>query len=215
MNSAGGGRDHGRRTPPPRDQGESAFAPILAAFVARVRGALAAVLVDAEGEAVDYAGVLDPFAARLAGAHWRIVLNDAMAEKSDGALWLAVGTDHRSYIARALPDGYALVVVLTRSAAFVRWDRAVQVCVAGLGAEAGWTGMRQPDWFAVRVTSHPDGRPLAVRLNDRLRAVEILGVVANGLGPKERGWRVRLTTGAETTLVREVWGTWYADEPLA
>lgn len=214
MNSAGGGRERGRRIPQPRDQGESAFAPILAVLVARVRGALAAVLVDAEGEAVDYAGVLDPFVARLAGAHWRIVLNDALAGKAAGRLWLAVGTFQRSYIAWVLPDGYALVVVLTRTAAFARWDRAIQVCIAALASEAGWTGMRQPDWFAVRVTSHADGRPLAVRLNDRLRAVEILGVVANGLGPKERGWRVRLTTGAEATLVREVWGNWYADEPL-
>ena len=34
------------------------------------------------------------------------------------------------------------------------------------------------------------------------------------LGPRERGWRVRLENGAEVTLVREPGGHWYADEAL-
>lgn len=212
MNSAGGGRDRGRTVPPTRDQGESAFAPILGDLVARMRGALSAVLVDAEGEAVDYAGVLDPFSARLAGAHWRIVLNDALRDRPTGTLWIAIGAVKRSFIAWALPDGYALVVILTRTAAFARWDRAIQVCIAGLGSEAGWTGMRPPDWFPVNVTVHSDGRPLVIRSGERQRSLEILGVVANGLAPRERGWRVRLSSGAETTLVCEVSGNWYADE---
>jgi hypothetical protein len=173
------------------------------------------VLVDSEGEAVDYAGVLDPFSARLAGAHWRIVLNDAIRGGATGTLWIAIGALGRSYLAWALPDGYALVVVLTRTAAFARWDRAIQVCIAGLGDEAGWTGMRQPEWFAVNVAAHSDGRPFAIRLAERQRSLEILGIVANGLDPQERGWRVRLSSGAETTLVREVSGNWYADEPVS
>ena len=214
MNSADGGRGGGRPVPPTRDQGESAFAPILRALVGRVGGALSAILVDGEGEAVDYAGVLDAFSARLAGAHWRIVLNDLIRARANATLWIAVGALRRSYIAWALPDGYALVVVLTRTAAFTGWERALRVCVAGIAEEAGWMGIRPPEWFAASVATHADGRPVALCLGERELSLEILGVVAKGLAPEERGWRVRLSSGAEATLIREASGNWYADEPV-
>jgi hypothetical protein len=215
VNSIEGGLQSGSLRQPGRDQNESAFSTILNELVQRVRGSLAAVLVDGQGESVDYGGVIDPFASRLAGAHWQIVLSETFPAPSPGRSWLAVGTLRRSYIACVLPEGYALVVILARTAAFARWDRAVAVCIADLCTEAGWTGMPLPEWFAVDVVCLPDGRPHAIRVDDGFGGLEILGVVATDLDPRERGWRVRLKTGAETTLVREAWGHWYADEPVS
>jgi hypothetical protein len=54
-------------------------------------------------------------------------------------------------------------------------------------------------------------RPAALEIGDRARSVEVLGTVV-GLASRERGWRVRLDTGVEVTLVREPGGFWYADE---
>jgi hypothetical protein len=48
-----------------------------------------------------------------------------------------------------------------------------------------------------------------------LRPLEILGSLAGGLAKRERGWRVRVDSGVEATLVREPGGAWYADEPIS
>ena len=55
-------------------------------------------------------------------------------------------------------------------------------------------------------------RPVSVGAGPRARAVEVLGAVASGVDARERGWRVRLPTGLEVTLVREPGGAWYADD---
>ena len=46
-----------------------------------------------------------------------------------------------------------------------------------------------------------------------MHAVEVLGslVLADA---RERGFRVRLDTGVEVTVVREAGGRWYADEAI-
>lgn len=211
-----------------RDQHESAFASILGALVARVPGARAAALVDCLGETVDYAGGATPFDLRLAAAHWRIVLDEADGQRSfRGLKWFAVRAARRSYLVYALPDGYALVIALSRAAGFVGWQRAVSMCVRALGEEAGlsWMGAPSTAWFPIDVLSDGRRRPCSVRIAGRVHPVEILGTLARhghgevGAGPgdparRERGWRVRLDTGVETTLVREPGGAWYADEPI-
>jgi hypothetical protein len=208
-----------------RDQHESAFAAILASFVSRVVGARAAVLVDSEGETVDYAGRVDPFDLRVAGAHWRIVIDQAAEQPSMlGAQLLIVRATRRSYLVSTLPDGYALVVVLARRAGFSGWERALSVCTLALGEEAGWTWNRvakPAPWFPLDVVADPRHRPRAVRDGDRLRHVEILGSIVDRAAtrtrtrPRERGWRVRVDTGLEAMLIREPGGTWYSDEPIA
>ena len=123
-----------------RDQRESAFAVILAAFVSRVPGARGAALVDFEGETVDYAGRVDPFELRVAAAHWRIVLNEAAAQpslKRVGAL--AIRAARRTYLVSVLPEGYALVAILVRRAGLSGYERALAVCVRALGEEAAWS----------------------------------------------------------------------------
>ena len=56
-----------------RDQGRSEFTSILEEFCL-LSGCHAAILVDQEGEAVDYAGLGTPFDLRVSAAEWRLVL---------------------------------------------------------------------------------------------------------------------------------------------
>jgi hypothetical protein len=228
MRSRAGTHPRRRGTRSSRDQTESPFASILGALVARVPGARAAALVDLQGETVDYAGRGAPFDLRLAAAHWRLVLDEAQAQTSLPSLtWFAVRAARGSYLVYALPDGYALVILLTRAAGFVGWHRAVATCARALGEEAGWRwpGTASAAWFPVEVVSDERHRPRSVRIAGRLRSLEILGALVrhahreagegpDSVAPRERGWRVRFASGIEATLVREPGGVWYTDEPF-
>jgi hypothetical protein len=198
---------------------------ILAAFVARVPGARAAALVDAEGETVDYAGSIDPFELRLAAAHWRLVLDEASAQRSmTSAENITIRASRRSYLISVLPDGYALVTVLVRGAGFSGTKRALAVCASALSEEAGWTwdGLATPPlWFSLDVVADAKLRPRGVRLGSTVRPLEIIGSLVAGVRGAanlrrfgERAWRVRFDSGVEAMLVRERGGAWYADEPL-
>jgi hypothetical protein len=223
-------RTRARRRGPPasRDQEETAFAAILGALVARVPGARAAALVDFHGETVDYTGRMVPFDLRVAAAHWRIVLHEAAAQRSLSRLaWLIVGVGRSGYLVHALPDDYALIVAFSRRAGFAGWQRAVATCAAALGVEAGWESVAPPcvDWRPAWVLADERLRPRSVRWAGRFHSVEILGKLASrtslperelagGSGDRARGWRVRLQTGLEATLMREPGGAWYSDEPF-
>jgi hypothetical protein len=213
-------REHRSRTSPPtrtvRDQQESAFANILAGLVRRLAGARGAVLVDQEGETVDYAGHLPPFELRLAAAYWRLTLDQVAAQPALRCVrWLSIRGGRASYLVHALPDTYALVVVLAPAAAFVGWRRAVTSCAIALCDEAGWIWADTPTtWRPVDVLTDGRDRPTAVELLGGPRPTEVLGMVADGLARGERGYRVRLDSGLEVTLIREPGGVWYADERL-
>jgi hypothetical protein len=208
-------RGHRSHTAPIfRDQRESAFTSILAGLVERIPGARAAALVDRDGETVDYSGEIDSYAMRLAAAHWRLVLDQMRGQPAFHSVhWIAVRGGRTSYLVHDLPEEYALVVAVARAAGFFGWRRAVAACARALGDEAGWTwvGVR---WFPAQVTADPRRRPHLVLVDGQPCAVEILGTLAGGLGRRERGWRVRLETGVEATLVRESGGIWYSDEPI-
>jgi hypothetical protein len=220
-----------RKKPRAREEELSAFAPILADLLRRVPGALAAALVDMEGETVDYWGALDPFDIKIAAAHLQIELGQlARFGKLGTVKSLMIRGARRSFIARVLPDDYALVLVLGRRAGFTASRRAFDVCEAAIKLEAGWSRAPSP-WYVVEVTRDRRGRPARLRWpspssslpsHDKGKkarlgrgvAAEVLGTLA-GLQPRERGYRVRLATGKEVTLVREAGGFWYADESLA
>jgi hypothetical protein len=204
-----------------RENDESAFTRILLDYVARVPGAVGAALVDLDGEAVDYAGRISTFDLKLAGAHWQIVLREFAALCETRGLGepgsLSVRGSARSFIAHVLPDRYSLVLVLGRRAGFTSGTRAFAVCARALAAEAGWTlpaAPRTATWFALEVLATRGGRPAQIHEESGDHRVEILGQIA-GLGPREKGWRVRLSHGPELTLVREPGDHWYADEHLA
>jgi hypothetical protein len=118
----------------------------------------------------------------------------------------------RSFVGRRLPEGYALVVLLRRRAGFTASERAYATCERELAAEAGWTAVAaRPAWFPVRVHVDRRGRPTLVGTPPV--PVEVFGSVV-GLPHRERGFRVRMSTGGELTLVREAGHAWYADEDL-
>lgn len=199
------------RTPPARDMDATPFTPILEQALGRIPGAYAAALVDNEGETVDYTGLADPFDVKVAAAHIRICLHEL---ERYGALglprWIVIRGAKKSLIARALADGYALVVLLRRRAGFTASRRAFAACARALAAEAGWRiNDDEPIWYPVVVESDRRGRPR--RVSDA--PVEVLGAVM-GLPSRERGFRVRTEGGTELTLVRESRNCWYADEQV-
>jgi hypothetical protein len=203
-----------RETGPERDQAASAFGVILEAFLSRVPGALAAALVDLEGETVDYAGQMDPFALRVAAAHFRILLEEMKSQPSLlGGRSLLLRAARRSYLVHVLAEGYALLVVFSRGAGFTGWQRAIIVCTRGLSAEAGWRADK-PAWFPAEVVADKRLRPVRVKSGASEQRVEVLGALVGAPDRRERAWRVRLETGVEAMLVRERGGVWYSDEPL-
>ena len=213
-----GGRK--KNATPPRDQDRSPFTHILEELLAASPGATATALVDFEGETVDYAGRLDPFEVKVAAATWIMSLSELPARGPAGELrQLTLRARRRSYVVRPLQENYAVVVVLHAQAAFAVSTRAIEQAVAALSAEAGWQISRNRDqtqWFHVSVeTDQRDRRrPARLKVGAGWEPIEVMGALV-GLGPREKGFRVRLTTtGAEMMLVRERLGEWFADEHL-
>lgn len=202
-----------------RDQDMSTFARILQNFLEATPGALGAVLVDDYGEAVDYAGALDPFDVKVAGAHMQLELRKASQDLPEA--WgpvrqVIIRAARRSYVARTLQEGYVLVVVMCRAAGYGISERAYAQVEFDLRAEGGWTPPKGVErWVHARVESVEldRRRPLRVQLEGKWHDVQVIGSVV-GLARGERGYRVRLATGAEFTLVRERLGRWYTDTVL-
>jgi hypothetical protein len=202
---------------PARDQERSTFTDILERLMRATPGAVAAVLVDYDGEAVDYAGSFDPFELKVAAAHWQIVLAELRAIASLGELrGLVVAAGARSYVVRAFHEGYAVMVVMHRRSAFAFSERALQDAAARFASEAGWPPPHDAiRWFQADVETLDSDplRPARVRLAGAWHPVEVMGSVV-GLPAPERGYRVRLPNGVEAILVRERLGHWFSDEPV-
>jgi len=205
-----------RRSLVARDQEVTPFGSTLMRFCEGT-AALGASLVDAEGETVDYAGSIEPFDIKVAAAEWRLVLRLLATTRSlwiDETNQLLVRAGTHSFLAVPLTEGYALVAQLERHA-FEVSGRALTEAVRELCREAGldmpqcWANER---WIRVEVlTSRADPRrPEAIWRDGRWRIIEILGRVASDLDEREVGFRARLETGADITVVREPLGVWYA-----
>ena len=201
---------------PVRDMEESSFTLILRDVLSRIPGAVAVALVDRDGEAVDYAGRLDPFEVKVAGAHFRIVLEDIARQPAFGVAHTVVCLGSKgSILARGLPDGYALVVILKKRAGFAKCDRALMACERALAMEAAWPiAAKGQVWVAVHVDIDRRRRPTRVYTATTSSGVEVLGALM-GLRKGERGFRVRFApSGHEVNLVHEAGGGWYVDERL-
>lgn len=200
-----------------RDQAQTAFTPILVDLLRVAPGAVGVAVVDPIGETVDYAGDLSAFEIKVAAAHFMLILEEAKARgvKALGLpLQINVRTKARGYLIRPLPEGYALVVLLARGALTIS-SRALAIAERGLCREAGLPAQPQepPIWHSVEVeASAPAHRPVSLRAGSEWQRVVVLGTVV-GLG-RDRGYRVRVSSGAELTLVREPLGHWFMDEPL-
>jgi len=204
-----------RKAPPPRDQDASTFTEILERLVTSVPGARGAALVDAEGETVDYFGYMDPFDLKIVAAHWQIVLGDLRETENFAApKQITVRARGSGYLMRQLPDGYALILILHPHTAFAVSERTLEEMEALLFVEAGWTWPQGAHrWYRVDVeTQEPDHRrPMRLRAAGRWHPIEVMGAIV-GLQRREKGFRVRLPSGAEMLLVRECRGRWFADE---
>lgn len=213
-----------RRRGAARDQSDSPFSAILARLCDDC-GALAAAFVDAEGETVDYAGLLEPYEIKVVAAEWRIVLTVVHESRVPGfhqVAGLTVRAQRHSYLMEALPDGYAIALRLPRHSFFVS-RRALGQAVRELCHEAGLTpkvGRSQVQWASVKVrvpaTSRRRRRPDAIWLGDDWSPISILGrYQARDLSRSELGYLARLVSGAEVFLVREPLGVWFIDSPGA
>jgi len=205
-----------------RKEHETGFTPILARMLTATPGAIGAALVDAEGEAVDYAGDrIDPYDLKVAAAHWRIVLQDIergpLTERGGMPRRLVVRTTKRAFVLDALPEGYALLSILHRTAAFGHADRALDAALRDLYREAGWAappGLFRWHPVEVEVEHH---RPKRIRVHKHWVPVTVIGKVAAGLQRGEVGYRVGIDRStSELTLVFGRDDAWYADaEPDA
>lgn len=200
-----------RRRAGTRDMDDTPFTPILKELVRRIPGGRGAVLVDDLGETVDYFGYLEPFDLKVAAAHWQIVLCELAPLVAIRAQQLTIRSSKRSYIVRRLPENYAIVILLSRRAGFASTTRALEACTTALAREASWPLDKGHHWVFVDVTVDPKRRPQRIALRDKHQSLEVLGTLM-GLGRRERGFRVRLESGAELNLVREPGNRWYADE---
>jgi hypothetical protein len=207
-----------------RDQSDSPFSAILARLCDD-SGALAAALVDAEGETVDYAGLLTPYEIKVAAAEWRLVLAVVHAARVPGFRHvgeLTVRGAGRTFFIAALPDGYAVAMCLPRRS-FNLSRRALAQARRELAREAGLElpeGRSEATWARVRVRTPPDPRlqrrPDAIWLNEAWSPLTILGrYQARDLSRSERGYLARLASGAEVFLVREPLGVWFVDNAAA
>jgi hypothetical protein len=181
--------------------------------------AVGAALVDPEGETVDYAGSLDPFDVKVMAAEWCIML--ALLRESTFPGWartdeVLVRCSQHSFAIFALGEGYALVLQLLPHA-FVVSHRAVCEAIHDICEEAA---IEVPDRFKerwarvdVRDGGRPSCRPEAVWMEGEWQDLEVLGrYLDDDLQPREMGFRTRVATGAEVTLVRERCGIWFADD---
>lgn len=204
----------GRRrfsVPPPRDMDESPFAAILGEFVSRLPGAIAAALVDAEGETVDYVGKYDVYELKVMAAHFRILLGTVgVLVATEGApSTLIVRGESRTVLGLMAKEGYAVVVVFRRRAGFARREIATLLLIKQLAKEADWAIESSPPWGAVEVHTDVRGRPLEIVFGGGSRTpVEVLGTFGT------HGFRVRSDAGHEFCLVREPKNLWYADSEL-
>jgi hypothetical protein len=209
----------GRRKALIREQDWSTFAQILQNLIEATPGALGAVLVDSLGEAVDYAGVIEPFEVKVAGAHLQLEFRktcEGLGAAFGAVRQITVRAGQRSFVARDLIEGYMVVVVMGRCAGFGISRRAIAQAEHDLRAEAGWTAPKNEErWVHARVEASPENRrrPKRVYLVDAWHDVQVIGSVM-GLAKGERGYRVRTESGAEITLIRERLGKWFADTQL-
>ena len=206
-----------------RDQAASTFSAILMRLC-DATDALAAALVDREGETVDYSGVVDPFDIKVAAAELGLVIQafGAAEARSSGDLReLRIRSTGASYVVRCLTEGYAIVLCLQRRRLLVS-KRALAEAVRETCIEAGLappttSGRLVEQWLRVEVDCEPNSRrPVALWGDGEWLPLEILGRCAEGqLVRRELGFQVRTPDGAEFTLVREPLGRWYADNAAA
>ena len=126
---------------PKRHEALTGFTPLLWRVVDTVPGAVAAALVDEEGETVDFAGDIDGEQIRLAGAYMGIFLNRFSMTKTMGRLGpmveIRLRAQHGQFVSRPLGLGYQVTVLLEATATLPKLDDALDLALVALRLEAG------------------------------------------------------------------------------
>ncbi|MCU0659907.1 MAG: hypothetical protein MUF64_32975 [Polyangiaceae bacterium] len=191
------------------------FGAILEDTVRSVPGCIAIAFVDQEGEAVDAVGWANDFDIKVTGAHLRIMLELARFSFGGEPSDLLICATHISYRVHVVAEGYVLVFLCARDAAFHTSPRVLAACSRALSREAGFSMPSTQAWFSAEVLTQEAtlNKPVQARGKGPWLQVEVLGALV-GLPDQERGYRVRLSNGHEVTLVREPLGRWWSDAPL-
>jgi hypothetical protein len=202
-----------------RDQDASPFTSVLSGLC-DATGIVAAALVDGEGETVDYAGDVDPFDIKVVAAELRVLVACVRSTRAFDlchAREIALRGTRRSFVVLGIDADYDLVLTLPRHAFGVS-RRALAETVRELCAEAGLSqsppATDKERWIRVEVrTLQGDRRrPTAVHYAGEWQPIVILGRYQQAqLARGEIGYRARVASGAELTLVREPLGRWYLD----
>jgi hypothetical protein len=203
-----------------RDQHASAFSASLLRLCDAV-GAPGAAIVDAGGETVDYAGTVDPFDIKVAAAECAVVLARLKACRSPllaSTSELRIRAARKSYVVRALADDYALVLQLLAHS-FAVSARGLNEAVREVSFEAGLpvplAARGKEQWVRVDVRCEPRAsrRPSSIWVKGAWLPVEVLGRWMDA-GSRDLGYRTRVDSRVELTLIREPMGRWYAEAPL-
>jgi hypothetical protein len=201
-----------------RDQGVSAFSAILGRLCDAANAA-AVALVDDEGETVDYAGSLEPYAAKIMAAELAIVrrvLQDSPSLLLSASHRVLIRASRCSYCVEPLDRSYTLVLQLPRRSFRVS-ERAIAEAVRELCQEAELTlpaRFQDENWARVEVQESRGKvrRPHALWLNGKWAPLVVLGQYASpSRFRRELGFRAQLIGGEEITLVRESYGSWFID----
>jgi predicted regulator of Ras-like GTPase activity (Roadblock/LC7/MglB family) len=198
-----------------RDRPDSSFSLILSRFLARHDHSLAAVLVDGDGECVDYATVLDPYEAKIFGAVLLSTSAELMActrKLGHGApIQWVVEAARYDLVVRRLSEDFTLVVVLEAERLTGHVLAAMSALAEALRREAGlsaetWDPASVP--FRVDMQRTDGGEDVPACVHDGSRALRVERVLARwtergGISHAERlCFRVR-AGDRDLTLVYE------------
>jgi predicted regulator of Ras-like GTPase activity (Roadblock/LC7/MglB family) len=204
-----------------REQALSGFAAPLGRLCEAL-SARAAAIVDRDGETVDFAGIADIYATKVAAAELQLVMQAVTSAPHLGASPLQrviVRAQSSTLAAVSMGSGYTLIVHLPRRS-FMLSQRALSQAVRELCMEGGFSvpgEYRREQWFQVRIEddNSPARRPVSIWMDDAWHPVDVFGRVLNGdLAAGEVAYRVHLANGEEATIVREAMGRWYSETCL-
>jgi hypothetical protein len=140
-----------RRRESKRDLRESAFTPILRRVFRQVPSVLAAVLVDYEGESIDYVSALDPYDAKVSAAHMHMLMalfRTSAARRICGEPYaLELVTSEREIWVRCAGDEYGLVAIMEPGFDRLQMRDALAYASREFRTEVG---IETPSWDLIR-----------------------------------------------------------------
>ena len=191
-----------------------------------VPSVLAAVFVDNEGECIDYVASIDPFEAKVCGAHASMLVGQLRAAQGKlglvEPLALSISASERELWARRISDDHTLVVVSGHGTDPAAMWSALERAVRAFRDEVG---LAVPAWelapavdVEVRSAVGWPFAPVAFTLHGtRTVVADVLGRWVESAQAPARGdhtcFRVRTEAGHELTLVHDADGKGWLVRP--